>query len=293
MSRSLKTLMVLALALSACDAFVCSKERMQAMELANRGVASFQNGLYDAAERDLKLAIQTDPSFDLAHYNLGKVMEKQHKWDKAIEAFEGAATRSPNNANYQYDLGAAYLETAQLDQAEKALKRATELDPKLYLAHYRLGVVYKRLERPKDADAALRAAIEANARFDKPFVELGHMYLDFDASDAAEKVFGECVKANDGSAECYNGHGLALKEQKKYEAATSEFKKALQLQPSLSNAIYNEGMTYAEWFEESHQNEHRDRAREYLQKFVTSGSKDGGFGYVKAATDKLYALSGS
>ena len=293
MSRGLRTLLALALGLSACDAFVCSQERIKAIELANRGVSSYENGLYDAAERDLKLAIQTDPSYDIAHYNLGKVFQKQHKWDKAIEAFEGAATRAPNNPNYAYDLGEAYFETRQLDQAEKALRKATELDPKLFRAHWRLGLVYITLERPKEADTALRAAIEANPRLDKPFVALGHLYLDYDAAPAAEQVFGECVKANDSSAECYNGHGLALKEQKKFEPATAEFKRALELQPSLTNAIYNEGMTYAEWFEASHLNDHRDRAKEYLQKFVGSGSKDVGFGYVKAATDKLYALSGS
>ena len=48
----------------------------------------------------LKLAIQTDPTYDIAHYNLGKVYQKQRKWDKAIEAFEGAAQRAPDNANY-------------------------------------------------------------------------------------------------------------------------------------------------------------------------------------------------
>jgi tetratricopeptide (TPR) repeat protein len=154
--------------------------------------------------------------------------------------------------------------------------------------------VYLTLERPKDADAALRKAIEANPRLDKPFVALGHLYLDYDGFPQAEQVFSECLRANENSAECFNGHGLALKELKKYEQATAEFKKALDLEPGLSNAQYNCGMTYAEWYEQSHANEHKDKARDYLQKFVAGGGgKDGGFGYVKAANDKLYALSGS
>ena len=294
MDRRLKVLLALAVAASACDQFVCSQQRIKAMELANKGASSFQNGLYDSAERELKGAIQLDPTYEIAHYNLGKVYQKQKKWDKAAEAFEGATQRAPLNANYHYDLGEAYLEMRKIDQAEASLKKAGETDPKLFKAHWRLGVVYKYLERPKEADVALRKAIEANPRFDKAFVDLGHLYLDYEASKEAAQVFSECARANDTSAECNNGNGLALKDLKQFDQASAAFKKALDLEPTLTTALYNLGMTYADWFDVSHTNDHKERAREYLQKFVGSvGSKEGGFGYVKAANDKLYALSGT
>ena len=182
----------------------------------------------------------------------------------------------------------------KFDAAENALKKSSDLDKSLFKAHWRLGLVYLTMERPKDADAALRRAIEANPRLDKPFVALGHLYLDYDGFPQAEQVFAECIRANENSAECYNGHGLALKDLKKYEPATAEFKKALDIEPGLSNAQYNCGMTYAEWYEKSQIADHKEKARDYLQKFVAGGGgKDGGFGYVKAANDKLYALSGS
>jgi tetratricopeptide (TPR) repeat protein len=293
MNRGLKLILTSSLALAACDMFV-GRQRINAIDLANKGASSYQNGLYDTAEQQLKLSIQTDPTFDLSHYNLGKVYQKQRKWDKAIEAFEAAADRAPNNANYQYDLGEAYSETKRFDRAEKAFKRATEIDPKLFKAHWRLGLVYIVLEKPKEADAALRKAIETNPRLDKPFVALGHLYLDYDAAKEAAQVFSECVRANEMSAECHNGQGLALKDQKQFEQATTEFKKALELEPALTTAVYNAGMTYADWFEQTQSADHKERAREYLQKYVSGpGTKDGGFGYVKAAQDKLYALSGS
>jgi tetratricopeptide (TPR) repeat protein len=230
----------------------------------------------------------------MAYYNLGKVYQKQRKWDKAIDAFEGAAQRSPSNANYQYDLGEAYLEAKHLDKAETALKKATELDSKLFKAQWRLGLVYLFQERPKEADLALRNAIELNPRMDKPFIALGRLYLDFDADKEAAQVLAECVRANENSAECYNLHGVALKSLKQYEQAVSEFKKALDVDSGLFDALYNCGMTYAEWYEESHASEQKQQARDYLQKFVaTGGGKDGSaFGFLRAASDKLYALSG-
>jgi Tfp pilus assembly protein PilF len=285
--------LMLALVLPACEGFVCSQERIKAIELANRGADEFKNNLYDSAEKDLKQAIQTDPSYEIAYYNLGKVFQKQRKWDKAIESFEQAVQRKPDNANYQYDLGEAYLESKKIDEAQKALMAATVADGKLFKAWWRLGLVYKMLDRPKEADDALRHAIEANPRFSKSYVALGYLYLDYDFNKEAAQVFQGCVTAKDDDGECHNGYGLALKNLKQYEQATTEFKKAIDDDPELYDALYNCGMAYSDWYDDAHGNDQKDKAREYLQKFVTDGSKTADGNYLKAANDKLYALSGT
>ena len=292
MNRSLAVILAIAAVVPACEGFTCSQERIKAIELANKGAEEFKNNLYDSAEKDLKQAIQTDPSYEIAYYNLGKVAQKQRKWDKAIEAFEQAVQRKPDNANYQYDLGEAYLSNNRIDEAEKALKAATAADPKLFKAWWRLGLVYKKLDRPKEADDALRHAIEANSRFSKSYVALGYLYLDYDFNKEAAQVFQGCVTAKDDDGECHNGYGLALKNLKQFEQATSEFKKAIDDDPELFDALYNAGMAYSDWFDEAHGNDQKDKAREYLQKFVTNGGKTADGNYVKAANDKLYALSG-
>jgi len=299
MTKSIRTLspfavmLAIAVVLPACEGFVCSQERIKAIELANRGAEAFRNNLYDTAEKDLKQAIQTDPSYDIAYYNLGKVLQKQRKWDAASEAFEQAAQRAPNNANYQYDLGESYLESKKIDQAEKAFLAATNTDPKLFKAWWRLGLVYKGLDRPKEADNALRKAIEANTRFAKPYVALGYLYLDYDFDKEASQVFSQCVLAKDDDAECHNGFGMALKNLKQFEQSVKEFKAAIDLDPELLDALYNAGMTYSDWYDADHNNDHKDKAQDYLKKFVaTGGGKEGGGGYIKAANDKLYALSG-
>jgi len=292
MNRSLAVILAIAAVVPACEGFTCSQERIKAIELANKGAEEFKNNLYDSAEKDLKQAIQTDPSYEIAYYNLGKVAQKQRKWDKAIEAFEQAVQRKPDNANYQYDLGEAYLSANRIDDAEKALKASTAADPKLFKAWWRLGLVYKKLDRPKEADDALRHAIEANSRFSKSYVALGYLYLDYDFNKEAAQVFQGCVTAKEDDGECHNGYGLALKNLKQFEQATSEFKKAIDDDPELYDALYNAGMAYSDWFDEAHGNDQKEKAREYLQKFVAESGKTADGNYIKAANDKLYALSG-
>ena len=118
----LAVVLTISCVLPACEGFVCSQERIKAIEYANKGADEFKNNLYDSAEKDLKQAMATDPTYEIAYYNLGKVYQKQRKWDKAAEQFEAAVSRAPNNANYQYDLGEAYLEAKKIDQAEKVMR---------------------------------------------------------------------------------------------------------------------------------------------------------------------------
>ena len=291
-NRALGVVLAIACVVPACEGFTCSQERIKAMELSNRGTEEFKNNLYDSAEKDFKQAIQTDPSYEISYYNLGKVFEKQRKWDKAIENFEQAVQHKPDNANYQYDLGEAYSEAKRNDDAAKAFQAATAADPKRFKAWWRLGKIYVAMDRPKEADDALRHAIEANTRFSKSYVALGYLYLDYDFNKEAAQVFQGCVTAKDDDGECHNGYGLALKNLKQYEQATSEFKKAIDDEPELYDAVYNCGMAYSDWYDEGHGNEQKDKAREYLQKFVGTSSKTTDPNYLKAANDKLYALSG-
>jgi len=64
---------------------------------------------------ELRLAIQTDPTYEKAYYNLGKVYQAQRKWTRR-PSLRIAVQRSPDNANFHYDWVKAYLESKQLDR---------------------------------------------------------------------------------------------------------------------------------------------------------------------------------
>src|ERR1041385_2143265 len=91
----------------------CNEQRNKAIELMNQGVTKYHNRLFESAEKDLQAAIATDPSYNLAHYNLGKVYEEQRKWKDAAEEYAKAVSSEPTNENYHYDLGHAYQENGQ------------------------------------------------------------------------------------------------------------------------------------------------------------------------------------
>ena len=57
-----------------------------------------------------------------AHYKLGT-------YDLAIELFQEASRKTPQNATYQYHLGLAYAKANKIELARASFQRAITLDP--------------------------------------------------------------------------------------------------------------------------------------------------------------------
>ena len=135
-------------------------------------------------------------------------------------------------------------------------------------------MVYNILDQPKETDDALRHAIEANPRTSKSYVALGYLYLDYDFNKEAAQVFQGCVTAKEDDGECHNGYGLALKNLKQYEQAHQRVQEGDRPRSrALRCSIQHAGMAYSDWFDEAHGNDQKERAREYLQKFVANGGQ--------------------
>ena len=298
MNSKTRSLQVLArssrVVLPACDGFVCSQERIKAIELANRGAEEFKNNLYDSAEKDLKQAIQTDPSYEIAYYNLGKVFRSSASGTRPSSPSSRPRSGSPTTPTTSTTSARPTSRSKKLDQAEKALQAATERRPEAVQ-----GLVAARAWSTRSSTARRRRTTRSatpsrpTRASRSPYVALGYLYLDYDFNKEAAQVFQGCVTAKDDDGECHNGYGLALKNLKQYEQATSEFKKAIDLDPELYDALYNAGMAYSDWFDEAHGNDQKEqgaRVPAEVRRPTAARSADGN--YVKAANDKLYALSG-
>jgi superkiller protein 3 len=261
----------------------CYQERNKSIEMMNHGVAMGAQKSYDSAIRDLKQAIQIDPTNAAAYYNLGVVYKDQRKWPDAASAFSDALKYDLDNPALHYELGSALFEEKKVEDAKKEFESALKLDPKLYKAHFRLGVALQAEEKFREADAEYRKAIEANPRFVPPYLKLGNLYLDNDYDKQAAQVFQNAILASDNEGEAHQGLAEALQKQKQYEEAVKEFKRAFELNNELYLACYNVGHTYRLLND-------KKNAKEWLQKFVLNFAGKAGPELSKAANDEIYAL---
>lgn len=85
----------------------------------NQGVDYYNSGLYDKSMSAFKRAIQLEPNYIDAYYNLGSILEYLREDDAALSVFKQIIVRKPDD--YEAVYKAAYLSYA-LGQNENAIK---------------------------------------------------------------------------------------------------------------------------------------------------------------------------
>jgi hypothetical protein len=91
----------------------------------------------------------------------------QGKTQQAIELFQQAVQVNPNYSEAYYNLGAAYYSNKQYPPALDAFQRATQLNPADNQARYYLGLTLDKLNRSADAVAELERIPASDAQYNK------------------------------------------------------------------------------------------------------------------------------
>lgn len=109
----------------------------------------------DEAVYMFKKAIDKDPKYYKAHYNLGYVYLSQGKPNMALEEFKKSVKYKDNFAYGYYNMGCAYLKLKDYRNAKYNFFRAIDIkndEPSFY---YNLAYAYKKLNKEKQANTYL------------------------------------------------------------------------------------------------------------------------------------------
>lgn len=117
-----------------------------------------------AAEQDRK-ALDMDPQFTFAHWNLGMVCAQQNKHVEAVQAFQQAHTHSGGGLTFKAHLGYALALAGQRDEAERIIEELKELAQGRYVSSYYFAMIYLGLGETDQAFACLEWAVEERSGF--------------------------------------------------------------------------------------------------------------------------------
>lgn len=95
----------------------------------NLGLLYQSQGRADEATASFRRAVETNPKFWRAHYELASALDKAGRLDEAIREYEVAVPDYKSNAEYHYRLGLAYLKDEQPGKAREHLSRCQDLAP--------------------------------------------------------------------------------------------------------------------------------------------------------------------
>ncbi|MFZ7110364.1 MAG: tetratricopeptide repeat protein [Desulfatiglandales bacterium] len=138
-------------------------------------------GEYDFAEKHFQKVLAMRPRFPEARNNLGSLYLLTRDWDKAIEAFQEAATdilyKTPH---YAYNnLGLAYHNKGQYHKAIASYLKAVELSPSYGSCYKNLGLAYEAIGEWNAARASYEKAISLSPEDPGAHFFLARMYLKF------------------------------------------------------------------------------------------------------------------
>ncbi len=168
-----------------------------AEELYNQGVDKYCAGDLQGAIAAFNKALEIDPEFHIAWYNLGSTLNIFGSNTEAIAAFNKALEIDPKYHLAWYGKGNALTELSHNTEAIADFDTALGIDPKFHIAWNGKGIALINLGYYSKALAAYEKALEIDPKF--------HI--------------------------AWNGKGSALRELGCYSEAIAAYEKALERKP--------------------------------------------------------------
>ncbi len=211
---------------------------------------------YDAAVIQFKKALQIDPKFAEAHYQLGNALLGLQRWQEGFKQLSTAVELDPNNLKARADLGNLYilskrpegyakaeeearyiiehnpnspdgyrlLGTAMFAQghAQEAIDAYTkliQLQPKDVGGYLNRGVLFASLKKFPEAESDFRQAVAIDPHSQQAYVNLASFYQLQKEPDKAEQVLRDGIKNNpDVPANYLRLAGMLLAQKQKDES---------------------------------------------------------------------------
>ncbi|WP_424968197.1 tetratricopeptide repeat protein [Dinoroseobacter sp. S375] len=125
-----------------------------------RGIANERIGAWDAAEADLRLALELNPGQPMVLNYLGySFVELGENMDEALDMIEQAVAARPDNGYITDSLGWVLYRMGDFDEAVPYMERAVALEPLDPIINDHLGDVYYAVGRKREAEFQWKRAL--------------------------------------------------------------------------------------------------------------------------------------
>jgi tetratricopeptide (TPR) repeat protein len=252
----------------------------RALELQQAGDTLGAIDTYKAA-----LAIAPDRSDALS--NLGAAYVRLGQFDDAVAQYLAALKSDPANGTVRLNLALAYYKSARPNDAIPQLKRVVASDPDARSAYLILADCYLQTGQDKELVSLLKPR-ERMFEGDLAYAYLlGTALLHVDEAVEGQKYIDRIFGAGE-SAEAHLLMGVAHIARQDYPAAKPEFKRALELNPSLptAHALYGRALL-AMGEQEAAEQAFRQELRLNINDFEANLQ----LGYIRKAAQKFEEAS--
>ncbi len=204
---------------------------------ANYGIIQKDLGNLQEAELYLRKAIELNPNFANAHFNLGNIFIDLDKLQEAELSIRKAIELDPDFENAHSNLAGILKDLGKLKEAELSIRRVIELNPNFANAHSNLGVILRDLGKLKEAELSIRKAIELDPDFADAYLNLGNILRDLGQSQKAELSIRKAIELNPDLASAHYTLGSLLQDLGEIDEAITHWEKAYKLKPEEEQSV--------------------------------------------------------
>lgn len=138
------------------------------------GLELAQQGKYDEAIEQYEKALEKDPEQAYIQANLADALSKVEKYDEALAAYQKAVSLKPDDAAIYTNMGVVLGKLGKTKESQDAFKKAAELNPQSAAQNfYNLGATMVNSGNTKEAAAAFRQAIQSDPNYGEAYYQLG------------------------------------------------------------------------------------------------------------------------
>lgn len=131
----------------------------------SKGNQYYKQTQFDLAEAEYRKALQTDPVNATAQYNLANALQKQKKYDEAVQVLEKLYGSDVNNnlrSAAAYNQGVAHTKQKALEPSIESYKKALRLNPDDKEARENLQKALSELKKKQDEEQREQKKSQSN-----------------------------------------------------------------------------------------------------------------------------------
>ena len=202
------------------------------------GNALYEQGRYEEALDEYRVAIAQRPNYAKVHVAFGAVLNKLERYEEAKTHLRRAIALNPQAKDAHLNLGDALYKQGRYEEALEVARVAVEQDPDSFKAHVNLGVILNSLGRFEEAETHLRRAIELNPQARDAHLNLGDALYKQGRHEEALEVARVVVDQDSDSFEAHVNLGITFVALERFEEAETHLSRAIELNPSHIEALY-------------------------------------------------------
>lgn len=198
-----------------------------------------KQGKYDEAIEKYRATIQLNPLFVCAYYNWANILEEKEEYDEAIQKYKQALVLAPNNSEIMVGLGLALEAKGDLEEANINFRNAIIFNPNLPEAYFGWGIVLEKLKDYKGAIEKYKQATELDPYYSDVYARWGEVLYLIGNYDGAIEKYKQAIKIDPEHTWAFYDLACAYAKLNKTFEATKYLKKALRLDSTIIEDIKN------------------------------------------------------